>query len=273
MRVVLAALFAFMLALPAAAQGAPRTARRATACRCSATRKYPPGFTHFDYVNPDAPKGGSVRFGDIGTFDTLNPFILHGVAFVRYADSMVGSGAIFDSLMAGALDEPATAYGLIAESVEFPPDRSCDHLHVCIVRRASTTAAPITPEDVCWTFDTLDDQGPSALSPLSTPMCVKARCCPANRRQVHLQDGRRPRAADGSSASCRCCRRNGGRRAISSKTTLDSAARQRPLHDRSVDPGRSITYERVEDYWAQGSAGQRRAATISTRSASTTIAT
>ena len=49
--------------------------------------KYPPGFTHVDYVNPDAPKGGFVRFGDLGTFDNLNPFILKGVSFVRFANS------------------------------------------------------------------------------------------------------------------------------------------------------------------------------------------
>src|SRR5687768_3841513 len=85
--------------------------------------KYPPGFTHFEYVNPDAPKGGFVRFGDIGTFDNLNPFILKGVSFVRYTNSFMGPGALFDSLMAGSADEPSTAYGLIAEAVELPDDR------------------------------------------------------------------------------------------------------------------------------------------------------
>ena len=85
-----------------------------------------------------------MRFGDIGTFDNLNPFILRGVSFVRYADSMVGSGAIWDSLMAGALDEPNTAYGLIAESVAFPPDRS-SITFTLNVRRASTTAARSRP--------------------------------------------------------------------------------------------------------------------------------
>lgn len=85
--------------------------------------KYPPGFTHVDYVNPDAPKGGSVRFGDLGTFDNVNPFILKGVSFVRFTNSFMSGGSLFDSLMAGSADEPSTAYGLIAESVEFPDDR------------------------------------------------------------------------------------------------------------------------------------------------------
>jgi microcin C transport system substrate-binding protein len=85
--------------------------------------KYPAGFTHVDYVNPDAPKRGLVRFGDLGTFDNVNPYILKGVSFVRFANSFMSSGSMFDSLMAGSADEPSTAYGLIAESVEFPDDR------------------------------------------------------------------------------------------------------------------------------------------------------
>ena len=51
--------------------------------------KYPPGFTHFSYVDPDAPKGGLVRFGDLGTFDNVNPYILKGVSFVRFANSFM----------------------------------------------------------------------------------------------------------------------------------------------------------------------------------------
>src|SRR5580704_4198080 len=59
--------------------------------------KYPADFKHFDYVNPDAPKGGTVRFGDIGTFDNLNPFILKGTSFIRYSNSMMKTDALFDT--------------------------------------------------------------------------------------------------------------------------------------------------------------------------------
>src|ERR1700674_1084370 len=72
--------------------------------------KSPAGFKQFDYVNPGAPKGGSVRFGDVGTFDNLNPFILRGVSFVRYSNSMMHGGVLWDSLMSGSLDEALTAY-------------------------------------------------------------------------------------------------------------------------------------------------------------------
>ena len=79
--------------------------------------KYPPDFRHFAYVNPQAPKGGSVTLSAIGTFDNLNPFILKGVA-------AVGIGQTFDTLLAPSSDEPSSEYGLVAETVETPPDRA-----------------------------------------------------------------------------------------------------------------------------------------------------
>ncbi len=79
--------------------------------------KYPPDFQHFDYVNPEAPKGGNVRLAQIGTFDSLNPFVLKGVA-------AAGITGIFDTLTSNSEDEAFTEYGLIAESIEVPADRS-----------------------------------------------------------------------------------------------------------------------------------------------------
>src|SRR5579863_2174920 len=114
MRVLLAALLAFAVALPAAAQtGQPSYGFSLF----GDPLKYPPGFAHFDYVNPDAPKGGDLRLDAIGTFDTLNPFTLKGVQ----AD---GVNMVFETLMAGSLDEPFTQYGWVAESVTVAPDRS-----------------------------------------------------------------------------------------------------------------------------------------------------
>src|SRR5277367_229848 len=73
--------------------------------------KYQPGFTHFDYANPDAPKGGTMRMSAIGTFDTLNPFVIKGVP-------AAGIGQLFDTLSAAAADEPASVYGLVAETID-----------------------------------------------------------------------------------------------------------------------------------------------------------
>ncbi len=79
--------------------------------------KYGPDFKHFDYVNPDAPKGGEARFAAIGGFDTFNPFNIKGQA-------AAGVGQLFETLLAASADEPFSEYGLIAESVEVPEDRS-----------------------------------------------------------------------------------------------------------------------------------------------------
>ena len=73
--------------------------------------KYGPGFAHFDYVNPQAPKGGSLRQWTLGTFNSLNPFILKG-------DPAAGLGNTFDSLAVQSADEPFTMYGLIAETMD-----------------------------------------------------------------------------------------------------------------------------------------------------------
>src|SRR5215469_4352524 len=78
--------------------------------------KYQPGFDHFDYVNPDAPKGGTMRLSTIGTYDTLNPFVVKGVP-------AAGISQIFDTLMVRSEDEAATDYPLIAESADLAPDR------------------------------------------------------------------------------------------------------------------------------------------------------
>src|SRR5690349_3550702 len=80
--------------------------------------KYPENFTHFDIVNPNAPKGGELRLAIVGTYDTLNPFILKGTPPAGIRDIM------FDSLMKRSPDEPFSLYGLVADSVDMAPDRS-----------------------------------------------------------------------------------------------------------------------------------------------------
>jgi microcin C transport system substrate-binding protein len=107
--------------------------------------KYPAGFKAFDYVNPAAPKGGKVRLGALGTFDSLNPWTIKG-------DN--AGNLVLDSLMVGSLDEPATRYGLIAESISYPEDKS----RVVFTLNAAARfhdGKPITPEDVIFSMATL----------------------------------------------------------------------------------------------------------------------
>src|SRR5690625_563114 len=114
---------------------------------------YGADFQHFNYVNPDAPKGGtwSTGYGNI-TFDSFNPFILKGNPAIGV------SALVHDSLMTSAQDEPASMYGLIAESAEMPEDRAWIAFNIRAEARFQD-GTPITAEDVVFSFETLRDQG------------------------------------------------------------------------------------------------------------------
>ncbi|MCH8835513.1 MAG: ABC transporter substrate-binding protein, partial [Proteobacteria bacterium] len=113
--------------------------------------KYGPDFKNFDYVNPNAPKGGEVKLAAIGTFDNLNPYILKGVA-------AAGLGGLFETLLTNSDDEAFTEYGQIAESIEMPEDRSW----VAFTLRKEARwhdGKPVTPEDVIFSLEILKTKG------------------------------------------------------------------------------------------------------------------
>ncbi|MGF1625238.1 MAG: extracellular solute-binding protein [Alphaproteobacteria bacterium] len=114
--------------------------------------KYGADFTHFDYVNPDAPKGGQIRIGARGTFDTLNPVIIQGT---------LAGGLLFtlDSLMVSSADEPFTEYCLVCETVRVPPDRGWVEFDLHPDATFSD-GSPITPEDVIWSFEAWTEHNP-----------------------------------------------------------------------------------------------------------------
>ena len=112
----------------------------------------PPDFVALPYVNPDAPKGGRIITGEVGTFDSLNPFILKGR--VPWQLRFLAS----ESLMGRSWDEPFTLYGLLAESVETPEDRSWVEFTLREEARFSD-GAPVTVEDVLWSYETLGTIG------------------------------------------------------------------------------------------------------------------
>src|SRR3990167_8814444 len=113
--------------------------------------KYPANFQHFDYVNPDAPKGGSLRQAGFGGFDSLNPFINKGVA----ADDL---GLIYDTLTHHSLDEPFTEYGVVAEKMEKAPDNAWVRFYLRPEAHFHD-GQPVTAEDVKFTFETLMSKG------------------------------------------------------------------------------------------------------------------
>ena len=113
--------------------------------------KYSKNFKNFDYVNFDAPKGGSIKLHQIGSFDTLNNFILKGSPVVNLSQ-------VHDSLLTQSFDEPFTMYGLVAESISVPEDRSWV---IFKIRKEAKfhDGNPIRVEDVIWTLNTLKEKG------------------------------------------------------------------------------------------------------------------
>jgi peptide/nickel transport system substrate-binding protein len=112
----------------------------------------PPDFVALPYANPDAPKGGTIVFGEPGSFDSLNPYILQG-----HAPSGMQSH-VFETLMGRNWDEPFGLYGLRAESIETPEDRSWVEFTLRPEARFSD-GSPVTVEDVIWSMRTLAEQG------------------------------------------------------------------------------------------------------------------
>jgi len=113
--------------------------------------KYPAGFRHFEYADPNALKGGDVRFAAIGSFDSFNGFILR-------AQPAAGSGLLYDTLTVGSQDEPFTRYCLICETMEVPEDRSWITFNLRADARFND-GSPLTADDVIWTFQTLMTSG------------------------------------------------------------------------------------------------------------------
>ncbi len=117
----------------------------------------PEGFTHFRYANPDAPKGGRFLQGILGTFDSLNPYIIKGLAAQAARGSVIGSYVV-ESLMQRGYDEPFTLYGLLAHSVETDAARSYVTFNLNPAARFSD-GKPVTPEDVLFSWQLLRDKG------------------------------------------------------------------------------------------------------------------
>jgi microcin C transport system substrate-binding protein len=201
--------------------------------------KYGPEFEHFDYVNPNAPKGGTVTFASIGTFDSLNPFIIKGTT----AD---GLGFLFETLTVQSEDEPFSEYGLLAESIEMPEDRSW----VAFTLRPQARwqdGKPVTVDDVIFSFDTLKEKGLPFYRAYYKNV-IKAE--PAGERRVKFTfEETTNRELPLILGQLPILPKHYFEKVEFDKTTLQPPLGSGPYRIKSLEPGRRIVYERVKDYW------------------------
>ncbi len=203
--------------------------------------KYPAGFSHFEYVNPTAPKRGTVKLAETGTFDSLNPFILKGV-------KAPGISMLFESLMTSSFDEPQSMYGLLAEAVEVAPDRSYADFTLRSAAKWHDGSA-VTADDVLFSFDTLKNKGDptfkilyatiSSVEKLDTRR-VRFRFTDKENRELPLIAAQMPILSKAYYAT-----------RDFEKTTLEAPMGSGPYLVESVEQGRHIIYRRNENYWGK----------------------
>lgn len=243
----LAALF---LALSAAAGGTQPVMgdnNRRHALSLVGEPKFAAGFEHFDWVNPDAPKGGTVRMWANGTFDTLNLYNIKGM-------KAAGLGLINDTLMVGSPDESSTEYGLVAEWVSYPEDFSSATFGLR-PRARFHDGKPVTPEDVIFSLEALKTTHPQFTYYYKNVVKVE-KTGEGEVRFTFDQKGNRelPQIVgqlpvlpkhywEGKGE-------NGEPRDLA-KTTLENPLGSGRYRIKSLEPGRNIVYERVRDWWAK----------------------
>jgi peptide/nickel transport system substrate-binding protein len=210
--------------------------------------RHPPGFTHFSYVNPEAPKGGRVVFAVLGSFDSLNPLIIRGVPAAGLR------GHVYESLMARAYDEPFSLYGLLAETIETPPDRSW----VTFTLRKEAKFSDghrVTVDDLVFSHALLRDKGRKNHRDYYSKVTkvekvgersVKFTFAPGGDREMPLILGLMPVLPKHKIS-----------RETFETTSLEAPVGSGPYIVSAVDAPKSITYTRNPDYWGRALAVNR----------------
>jgi len=199
--------------------------------------KYTTTFPYFDYVNPTAPKGGTLRLAVDGTFDSFNSFIPKGNA--------ASTGSV-ETLLVNSADEPFTAYGLVAKTMEWPADRSWVIFNLRPEARWHD-GTPVTADDVVWSFETLVEKGMpfyryyysaiDSAEALNTHR-VRFNFKESGNQELPLITGQLPVLPKHYWAS-----------RDFSATTLDPPLGSGPYRIQKFEAGRYIVQERVTDYW------------------------
>ncbi|TQS73982.1 ABC transporter substrate-binding protein [Rhodobacteraceae bacterium] len=200
-----------------------------------------PGFDHLPYANPDAPKGGTIRLGESGSFDSLNPWILTGRAAAGI-DTYVT-----ETLMARSRDEPFTLYGLLAETVETDPERSWVEFTLRPQARFSD-GAPVTVDDVIWSYETLGTQGHPRYRNAWAKVASITQTGPRRVRLTFNSPDRELALIMGMRPILEKAQWEGKDFAT---TTHMVPIGSGPYVVGGVDQGKSIRFERDQDWWGQ----------------------
>lgn len=209
--------------------------------------KYPSGFAHFDYVNPQAPKGGELSISAVGTFDSMNPYTRKGRAGALSSEQ-------FESLLVESYDEPGSYYGLIAQSLEYPENQDWVTFNLRPEARFSD-GSPVTAHDVVFSHNILLDQGLKSYAEAVRKRIPKAEALGPHQVKFHFSPDF-PRRAMISQV---------GGTPIFSKAWFDADPENRRLNEPRLDPGigsgpyvldkfevnQRITYRRNPDYWGK----------------------
>lgn len=208
--------------------------------------KYPPGFAHFDYVNPAAPKGGEIRLvgnSRASTFDKYNPFTIKGSAPTYLAD------LLFDSLLAGSLDEAGAAYGLLAEDVSVAPDRLSATFRLRAQARFHN-GDPVLARDVQHSFQTLI--GPHTSPAYKTLLAEVAGVDVLDERTVRYRFRQPNRELPLTVGGLPVFSHKWGQGKPFDQVVMDEPIGSGPYRIGPVKFGKDITYVRDASYWAQG---------------------
>lgn len=238
LRSAVTAILLLSLPLPVAAEEVKTT--KSHGLSLAGPLKYGPDFTHLDYVNPNAPKGGDVKLSAVGGFDNLNPFISRG-------QSANGLGLTFETLLTQSYDDPSAEYGLVAESIEVAEDLSFAIFNLRPEARFHD-GTPITADDLIFSLAEVKEKG----TPLFRYYYADVESAeklgdhrikfnfsgPPNRELPQIVGQLLPvlskKHFEGRSFD---------------ETTLTPILGSGPYRVKSFEPNRYITYERVDDYW------------------------
>ncbi|MDB5622476.1 MAG: transporter substrate-binding protein [Devosia sp.] len=236
---------AALLALGAPAMAQTPTGVWSSSFKMEGEPKYPEGFPHFDYVNIDAPKAGTVRLGEMGGFDTFNPILPKG-------EPAGGIGLLFETLLTPSLDEVNAYYGLLAESLKIAADYGSVTFRMNPAARWHD-GQPVTAEDVVWSFQKTIELSPDRTqyyaniekAEVTAPGEVTFTFNQTGNRELPLILGQLQVFPqhwwEGTDPA--------GKPRDIAQSTLEPPLGSGPYQLASFDPGRTIAYTRVEDYW------------------------